>query len=143
MIDRRPLPNSRRSAEPARLGIAFTWLWHGLVPKLFFPSADEHAMLSAAGLSPGMLPLLGVAEIALALVILALWRWRPIFICNALVMMVALAAVALQSPTYVVAAFNPVTLNAGMIALSIIGYWSAADLPSASRCLRRALEGNA
>jgi len=57
---------------------------------------------------------------------------------NVLAMLGALIAVALRSPSYLVAAFNPVTLNVGMVLLSIIGYISAADLPSASRCLRRA-----
>jgi len=57
---------------------------------------------------------------------------------NILLMVGALIAVGLQSPSYLVAAFNPVTLNAGMILLSTIGYFSAAELPSASRCLRHA-----
>ena len=33
----------------ARLGIAFTWMWQGLVPKLIFPRIDEKTMISAAG----------------------------------------------------------------------------------------------
>jgi hypothetical protein len=57
------------------------------------------------------------------------------------VMTVALVAVAIQSPSYLVAAFNPVTLNLGMILLSIAGYLSATELPSASRCLRQAPKG--
>lgn len=38
---------------------------------------------------------------------------------------------------YLARAFNPVTLNAGMMALSIVGYMAALDTPSASNCLRR------
>jgi hypothetical protein len=33
----------------ARIGIAFVWLWQGLVPKLLYPNQDEKLMLAAAG----------------------------------------------------------------------------------------------
>jgi hypothetical protein len=122
----------------ARLGIAFTWLWQGLVPKLLFASADEQAMIVAAGLPITLLPAVGVLEIVFAAATLGLWRWRSLFLLNALFMALALIAVAFQSRSYLVAAFNPVTLNVGMVLLSIIGYYSAAELPSASRCLRHA-----
>ena len=121
-----------------RLGIAFIWLWQGLVPKLIFVSADERVMTAAAGLPPSLLPVIGVLELVFAAVALLSWRWRSLFLLNILLMVGALIAVGLQSPSYLVAAFNPVTLNAGMILLSTIGYFSAAELPSASRCLRHA-----
>jgi hypothetical protein len=124
----------------ARLGIAFTWMWQGLVPKLMFPSIDEKAMISATGLPLTLLPAIGVFELAFAAATLWLWRWRPFFIVNSFLMFGALIAVSLQSPAYLVAAFNPVTLNAGMILLSAVGYLSAAELPSASRCLRQGLK---
>jgi hypothetical protein len=73
----------------------------------------------------------------LAAVTLAIWRWRGFFILNVFAMVAALATVALSSPAYLVTAFNPVTLNTAMILLSFIGYFAAADLPSASRCLRK------
>jgi DoxX-like family len=121
----------------ARLGIAFTWLWQGLVPKLLVPSLDEKAMVAAAGLRLSLLPVVGVAELALAAATLLCWRWRWFFVANSALMVSALLAVGLRSPSYIVAAFNPVTLNLGMVLLSIVGYLSAADMPSASRCLRR------
>jgi hypothetical protein len=121
----------------ARLGIAFTWLWQGLVPKLMFSSLDERSMISAAGLPLTLLPVIGALELTLAAATLYFWRWRPFFLGNSLLMIGALIAVSLQSPKYLVAAFNPVTLNIGMILLSAVGYVSAAELPSASRCLRQ------
>jgi hypothetical protein len=124
----------------ARLGIAFTWLWQGLVPKLMFPSFDEKAMIAAAGLRLSLLPVIGVAELAIAVATLLCWRWRSFFVANSVLMAGALLAVSLRSPSYLVAAFNPVTLNLGMILLSIVGYLSAADMPSASRCLRHPLK---
>jgi hypothetical protein len=86
------------------------------------------------------LPTIGALELLFAAATLFLWHWRPFFPVNTLLMTGALAAVAFQSPTYLVAAFNPVTLNVGMILLSAVGYFSAAELPSASRCLRKRLK---
>jgi hypothetical protein len=121
----------------ARLGIAFIWLWQGLMPKLLFPSRDEVSMLEAVGLPIDSLFFIGVCELMLAVTALALWRWRGFFLLNVLAMVGALATVALRSPAYLVAAFNPVTLNIATIVLSFIGYFAAVDLPSASRCLRK------
>lgn len=125
----------------ARLGIAFIWLWQGLIPKLLFANADEKAMIAGAGLPLSLLPVIGVLELLFSIATLGFWRWRTFFLLNVLVMTVALMAVALQSPSYLTAAFNPVTLNVGMVLLSIAGYLSAGELPSASRCLRRAPKG--
>jgi hypothetical protein len=122
----------------ARLGIAFIWLWQGLMPKILFPSLDEQTMMAATGLPVSFLPFIGVLELLFAAATLALWRWRKLFLLNALAMVAALVTVALNSPSYLVTAFNPVTLNVATILLSIIGYLAAANLPSASRCLRRA-----
>ena len=124
----------------ARFGIAFIWLWQGLVPKLLFASVDERAMVAAAGLPLGFVPLFGALELVFAAAALCFWRWRSFFLLNALAMVGALLAVTFESPSYLVAAFNPVTLNLGMVLLSIIGYISAADLPSASCCFRNAPE---
>ncbi len=125
----------------ARLGIAFAWLWQGLVPKLLFSSVDEHAMMTAARLPIQWLPAIGVVELAFALATLVLWRWRTLFLWNLLAMVAALLAVVVQSPAYLKTAFNPVTLNLGLATLSIVGYFAATELPSASRCLRRAPGG--
>lgn len=121
----------------ARLGIFFTWLWQGLVPKLLFPSVDERVMMAAIGLRANWLTGIAVVELVLAFATLLFWRWRPFFLLNIAAMTGALAAVAVATPSYLVTAFNPVTLNAAVVLLSVVGYLSARDLPSASRCRRR------
>jgi hypothetical protein len=120
----------------ARVGISFIWLWQGLMPKLLFPNVDERTMMAAIGLPPHWLAAVGIIEVALAFAALMLWRWRPFFLWNIAAMVGALLAVAVGMPSHLVAAFNPVTLNTGMILLSLIGYVAAAELPSAARCLR-------
>ena len=120
----------------ARLSIAGVWFWHGLVPKLMYNQLDERIMLKQAGLSEGLVPWIGAVEIVLALLVLWSWRARTVFLANALLMVVALAAVGTKSTEYIVAAFNPVTLNTVVIALCLIGFVAARRLPSASSCLR-------
>ena len=120
----------------SRIAVAAVWLWHGLVPKLLFRDADERIMLAHVGLPESWLPWIGSAEIVMALLVLSTWRWRGMFVLQALLMLVALLAVALQSPHYLTHAFNPVTLNLLVVVLSFIGWIASRDLPTASRCLR-------
>jgi uncharacterized membrane protein YphA (DoxX/SURF4 family) len=124
-----------------RVAIAAIWVWHGLVPKLIYRSFDEQAMLMQAGVPVGLLPWVGGLEIAIGLAFLLAWRWRGAFVANTLLMILALIAVAVNSPVYMKAAFNPVTLNFAMIALSVVGWIAAAKLPSARRCRRTAPAG--
>jgi hypothetical protein len=120
----------------SRAAIAFIWIWQGLVPKLLFANAAERSMLRESGLPLELLPAIGALEILAGLAAAGFWHWRPYFILNALAMVAALASVAANSPTYLAEAFNPVTLNMGMMALSVVGYLAAAQMPSASRCRR-------
>jgi len=121
----------------ARLSIAFIWIWHGLVPKLIFHHFDEQTMLAQAGLPIHFLPWIGALEIVFGLVVLATWNRRFFFVANILLMLAACVAVAINSPSYLAAAFNPVTLNLAVIALSVIGLVAAGCLPSARWCLRK------
>jgi hypothetical protein len=125
----------------ARLAVVFVWLWHGLVPKLLYHNADELRMLQAAGwnfspLSP-MVSLFGTAEIVTGIIGLLFWRWRGYLALTAVGMIVALATVALRSPEYLRAAFNPVTLNLSVLVLSIVAWWAWRYSAFAGRCLRR------
>ncbi len=121
----------------SRLGIIAIWAYHGAVPKLLFYDHDELALLAAQHLSAAWLPLAGAAEISLALLGLALWRWRGYFILTAVLMVLALAAVSLSAPVYLTHAFNPLTLNLSVALLCATGYWSQPDTAFAARCLRR------
>lgn len=120
----------------ARTSIAFMWTWHGLVPKLLFRNVDEQTMLAQAGVPLSLLPWIGAAEILIGVLFLLAWQRRSLFLANTILMLLAMAAVAARSPVYLSAAFNPVTLNLAMVALSIVGWISSRDLPSARHCLR-------
>jgi uncharacterized membrane protein YphA (DoxX/SURF4 family) len=124
----------------ARLVIAFVWLYQGLVPKLIFRHSDELAMLADATvpleLAQMALSFVGWAEVGLGLVLILAWRTRWLFLFNIVLMALATVGVVLNSPHFLVAAFNPATLNLLVAALSLIGYLSSNDLPSARNCLR-------
>jgi hypothetical protein len=116
-------------------------MWHGLIPKLVYRSMDERLMLAQAGMPLSFLPWIGGLEIAVGLLYLVAWRWRGAFVVNAAAMVLATVTVAVNSPLYLRAAFNPVTLNLGMVALSVVGWLAAKRLPTARNCLRKAPVG--
>jgi hypothetical protein len=121
----------------ARTTIAVVWVWHGLVPKLLLRNFDERAMLGQAGVPLVWLPWIGAAEIAFGVLMLCMWNRRPMLIVNAVLMALSTVVVAVCSPAYLGAAFNPVTLNLAVLALSVVGWLAAWNLPSARRCLRK------
>jgi uncharacterized membrane protein YphA (DoxX/SURF4 family) len=125
----------------ARLAVAGVFLWHGLVPKLLFRHPDEAVMLTDGGADAFTAQLgvtaAGVAEVALAVLLVLCWRSRVLLAGVIVLMLAAIVLVAWFSPRFLAAAFNPVTLNGCVIALSAIALLSARDLPSASRCRRR------
>ena len=125
----------------ARLMVVFVWLWHGLVPKLSFHDGDEIRMLVdvAPHLSSpaSTLNLFGIAEVIVGIAGLLFWRWRTYLLLTAIGMIFALAMVAARSPQYIHHAFNPVTLNLCVLALSAVAWWAWRYSAFAGRCLRR------
>jgi uncharacterized membrane protein YphA (DoxX/SURF4 family) len=125
----------------ARVGLAAIFAYQGLVPKLIAWHADEMALLHEGGISReaagALLASIGVAELVLALCLLVFWlrRWPPL-VC-AVLMVLATIDVAATAPRYLVAAFNPVTLNLAVFCLAIVDLIALTGLPSAARCLRR------
>jgi len=141
--DIQPASSMRRSLIylTARLTLAFVWLYQGVVPKLIFRHPDELAMLARGGLSEPAVraacTAMGWLEIGIGLALLAAWRARwPLWLTLA-AMPLAVLAVAIVSPGFLTAAFNPVALNASVFALAAIACLERRDLPSASHCVRR------
>ena len=124
----------------ARISLATIWIWHGLVPKLIYHDIDERKMLAQAGISLGLLPWIGLLETAFGLLILYSWQRRSLFFANIVFMLLAAVGVAANSPAYLTAAFNPVTLNLSVIALATAGWLSSATLASSSRCRRSSVK---
>ena len=120
----------------ARCAVALVWLWHGLVPKVIAHDATERLMLQQTGLPVGLIVPIGVAEIVFGFVVLLAWRSRWPLAATMAAMVLALLAVALRSPQFVTAAFNPVTLNGSVMVLCIVAWIAMRYAPAARRCLR-------
>lgn len=125
----------------ARLTLAFVWVYQGLVPKILSQHADELEMVRQGGFSvptaPAIVQAVGWLEVLFGgALLLAFHRAWPLW-GTVVLMLVATVGVALNSPHYLNAAFNPVSLNVLMIALAATGLLSMRDLPNSRRCLRR------
>jgi len=124
----------------ARLALAAVLIYHGLVPKLLRPHADEAIMLGQAGVPAEFIGTaitsIGIAELLLAGSLLVLWNktWPP-WLCIIL-MVIATIGVAANSPQYLTAAFNPVSLNLATASLAAIDLLAIPGIPSARRCRR-------
>ncbi|MDS1310093.1 DoxX-like family protein [Marinobacter xiaoshiensis] len=103
--------------------IAFIWFYQGLIPKLLYPHEDELAMNMAVGFSRSeavqLATVAGVLEIAMAVAILIFWRHRWPLLLTLASMVCLLAFVVLVQPLLLGNAFNPVTTNVAVAALSI------------------------
>ena len=113
------------SKSVARWTVAFVFLYHGLVPKLLLVHPSEVDLVSATptmGLDPVLLVrLAGVAEVALALMIVVFWqRAWPLYLA-ALALAFLMAATLVFVPAISVAAFNPVSLTVTTLALTWVG----------------------
>jgi hypothetical protein len=124
----------------SRLTLAFVWLYHGVVPKLLYHSPDELRMLADAGVRSSHLwsfvSLFGWLEAGFALILIIFWKARWPLWCIMAAMFAATLAVAIDSPAYLIAAFNPLTLNLAVAALAAIGLLVAGNLPTAKNCRR-------
>jgi hypothetical protein len=124
----------------ARGCLGAIWVYQGLVPKLLAPEGGELALLQATGLfggsARGVLVLLGLAEIALGLLLLARPGARWPFLTTLLVLPGFALAALLAAPESFLAPFNPPTLILAMVGLASIGWWASRDVVSARHCRR-------
>jgi hypothetical protein len=128
----------------ARIGLAATFVYHGLVPKLLGPDPGEVRMLGDVGVPAGsigwVVVAMGIAEVALGLSVVALWRSRLLpAICMAFAI-ASTAALALLAPGYLGGAFSPLTVNLGVLCLGAIALIALPNSPSAGRCRRKPTE---
>lgn len=124
-------------------GLAGTWIYQGLVPKLLTVHPDEVALWrSALGLSESSaraaVRVAGAVEVAAGILTITHRRRRAPFVVAA-VAMPALALGALKADRRsFVRAFNPASLNWAVAALAIVAASTATSLPSGRRPLRAA-----
>ncbi len=124
----------------ARSALAFVWVYQGLVPKILSQHADELEMVRQGGFSDSaalvVAQTVGWLEVIFGFVLLLTFHRAWPLIATLVLMVLATVGVALNSPHFLNAAFNPVSLNVLMAALAVTGLLSIKDLPKSRRCLR-------
>lgn len=128
----------------ARGTVAFTWLYHGVFPKILRHDAIELDLVQRVGTPASWLATAvtaaGLGEVIFGLLLLVLWRQKwPLWLTMVL-MLAGIPVVAIAAPAYLTAAFNPVTLNLLLATMCVAALIAGRDLPSAQRCRRKQRE---
>jgi len=112
------------SIQIARLIISFSWLYHGIFPKLVHVAPLEKVITASLGLSDELSFLVtkvaGVAEVVFGLVFFVLYRSKLIVLLNIAALSGLLLFVVFLQPQILIEAFNPVTTNIALIGFSLI-----------------------
>ena len=125
------MPTNGRSAwttidalQLARYIIGFSWIYHGLVPKLIQIAPLERVMTGSIGLSSEaswrVTKMAGVAEVIFGLVFIAFYRYTIVHLLNIGALLSLFAFVAVMVPAVLLEAFNPITTNFPLVALDLI-----------------------
>jgi hypothetical protein len=119
----------------------FVWLYQGLVPKIIARHPEEVSMLSALAALEGTDAvwggeIIGTLEVLFGLVWLLYNKKRRLHALQIVVFPLLTISALIADPSISYHPFNPVTLNANLWILSIIGFFLAKDLPTAARCKR-------
>ncbi|MEZ7276198.1 DoxX-like family protein [Pseudoalteromonas sp. 68 DY56-GL68] len=112
------------SIQIARFIISFSWLYHGLMPKLIHIAPLELKMTASFGFNAEISTLItqaaGVGEMIFAVLFFIFYRSILINILNIAALVGLMLFVAVLQPALLIEAFNPVTTNLAMIAFSLV-----------------------
>ncbi|SFD51248.1 DoxX-like family protein [Pseudoalteromonas denitrificans] len=112
------------SLQIARFIISFSWLYHGIFPKLVHIAPLEKAMTASIGLSNELSYLVtksaGVGEVIFGVLFFIFYRNKTIILLNIIGLFGLLCFVAILQPQLLIEAFNPVTTNITLIGFSLI-----------------------
>lgn len=112
------------SVQIARATLSLSWIYHGLFPKLIHIAPLEEAMTASLGfnshISYWITKTAGIGEIIFGCLLFVFYQYRPLIHFNILALLGLLASVALLQPALLIEAFNPVTTNLTLVALSFI-----------------------
>lgn len=112
------------SIQIARYVISFSWLYHGIFPKLVHIAPLEKLLTGSFGFSDEISYLItksaGVGEVIFGIVLFVFYRSKPVILLNIFALIGLLLFVAILQPQLLIEAFNPVTTNIPLICLSFI-----------------------
>lgn len=112
------------SIQIARFIISFSWLYHGVFPKLIHIAPLEKVMTASLGLSNDLSYFVtksaGVGEVIFGILFFVYYRSKAIVLLNIIGLTGLLGFVAVMQPHLLIEAFNPVTTNIALIGFSFI-----------------------
>jgi uncharacterized membrane protein YphA (DoxX/SURF4 family) len=112
------------SIQVARSILAFSWIYHGLFPKLLTIAPLEKALTATIGLSAEhsyfVTKAAGLAEILFGVMLFVLYKSKTIHLVNIAALFSLGIFVAINMPILLVEAFNPVTTNLALIGFSYL-----------------------
>jgi len=118
------LGNNRGYIQLARYIVSLSWIYHGFFPKLYHIAPLEKLMTGSAGFSAEVSDLItrsaGVGEIIFGLLLIIFYKNKLLVWLNVFALCGLLGAVVALQPQLLIEAFNPVTTNLPLIALSFI-----------------------
>lgn len=113
-----------QSIQVARYILGLSWMYHGLFPKLLVIAPLEQAMTSSIGLNEELSYLVtktaGVLELMMGIAIIVFYKNKNLILLNIFALVALLIFAAVQMPSILIEAFNPVTTNVALIGLSYI-----------------------
>jgi len=117
----------------ARIALGLIWLYEGIVPKLFFLRGDEIALVEQCGLCFGapatVLHLLGVAQAAMGLWLIAGIAERAAVLFATVWMCILIALVARGNPGMLTEPYGALVKDVALLAAAYI-VWISSDRPA-------------
>ena len=108
----------------ARYIVGLSWMYHGFFPKIYHIAPLEKLMTGSAGYSEQVSDLItrsaGIAEVIFGLLLIIFYKNKQLVWLNIFALCGLLGAVAVMQPSLLIEAFNPVTTNVPLIALSFM-----------------------
>lgn len=112
------------SIQIARYIVSFSWLYHGIFPKLVHIAPLEKLMTASIGLSDELSYFVtksaGIGEVIFGIVIFIFYKNKAIILLNIAGLLGLLVFVGILQPQLLIEAFNPVTTNITIIGLSLV-----------------------
>lgn len=112
------------SIQIARYIISFSWLYHGIFPKLIHIAPLEKLLTGSFGFSDDISYWItksaGVGEVIFGILLFVFYRSKHLILLNIFALIGLLLFVAFLQPQLLIEAFNPVTTNLPLIGLSLV-----------------------
>ena len=120
----------------------FIWLYHGIVPKIILSHPEEiEAVQGLLGISDHLatnaLFFAGILESIFGLIWLFYPKKSQLFGLQAVIFPLLTLSILFGDPSDFGHPYNPLTFNAALFLLSVMGYVMSKDLPTARNCKRK------